>query len=255
MGQIVAIMGGPGEGKTTSTIVNPDGTCIFADPDFKMEDFKEKYKGMNPRSHVIINLDQKDLTLPPFMWKHSTGDPEKDKGKLINEFKLKTFKSIEARIKAIAADPNIKSVSLDTLNLYLLNLEVNDRKMLTFDKWKEISNDIYLLNMLCINILRDDQIAYIMGHTMQLDVLDDTIRAMSVIGKKMTKTSPEAFYNTILMTEIEYGDDGNNKFWFTTRANHSTSRSPIGMFKDFKIPASLKLVDDAVRKYYGIPVQ
>ena len=46
------------------------------------------------------------------------------------------------------------------------------------------------------------------------------------------------------------GDNGNNRYWFQTKANHSSAKTPFGLFKDFEIPNSLKLVDDTVRKYY-----
>jgi hypothetical protein len=72
----------------------------------------------------------------------------------------------------------------------------------------------------------------------------------SVIGKKLTRTQPEGFYPIVLMTRVEYGDDGDNKYWFQTKANHSSAKSPLGMFPNFEIPNSLKLVDDAVRKYF-----
>ena len=52
------------------------------------------------------------------------------------------------------------------------------------------------------------------------------------------------------MTRVEYGDDGDNKYWFQTKANHSSAKTPLGLFSEFEIPNSLKLVDDAVRKYY-----
>ena len=72
----------------------------------------------------------------------------------------------------------------------------------------------------------------------------------SVIGKKLTRTQPEGFYPIVLMTRVEYGDDGANKYWFQTKANHSSAKTPLGLFNEFEIPNSLKLVDDAVRKYY-----
>ncbi|MBQ9391995.1 MAG: hypothetical protein IJU02_07410 [Lachnospiraceae bacterium] len=74
----------------------------------------------------------------------------------------------------------------------------------------------------------------------------------SIIGKKLTKVQPEGFYPIVLMTRVEYGDEGNNQYWFQTKANHSSAKTPIGMFDKFEIPNSLKLVDGAVRKYYNI---
>lgn len=74
----------------------------------------------------------------------------------------------------------------------------------------------------------------------------------SVIGKKLSKTQPEGFYTIVLMTRIEFGENGDNKYFFQTKANHSSAKTPMGMFEDFEIPNSLKLVDDAVRKYYRI---
>ena len=57
MGKLVAILGNSGDGKTTSTIINPDGK-------FDMEN----YAGMNPESHFILNLDRKTLPFPGNLW-------------------------------------------------------------------------------------------------------------------------------------------------------------------------------------------
>ena len=48
-------MGCQAKEKTTSTIINPDGSFDFS---------KEGYKGMDPASHFIINLDMKDVPFP-----------------------------------------------------------------------------------------------------------------------------------------------------------------------------------------------
>lgn len=82
----------------------------------------------------------------------------------------------------------------------------------------------------------------------QADNSEKTV--FSVIGKKLTKTQPEGFYPMVLMTRVEYGDNGDNKYYFQTRANHSSTKTPLGMFDKFEIPNSLKLVDDTVRNYY-----
>lgn len=230
MAKIVAILGSSGDGKTTSTIINPDGTFNF-----------ENYQGMSPESHFILNLDRKTLPFPAGMW--ST-----DKK---NYYEPKNFKEIRMMIEWCAKQPNIKSVSIDTVNIYLAMKEFNDRKKMNYDQWKDIANDVIELNMLCNTTLREDQIVYIMGHTMlqtQADGSEKTV--FSVVGKKLTKTQPEGFYPMVLMTRVEYGDNGDNKYYFQTKANHSSAKTPLGMFSKFEIPNSLKLVDDTIREYY-----
>lgn len=230
MAKIVAILGSSGDGKTTSTIINPDGS-------FDLED----YQGMSPESHFILNLDRKTLPFPAGMW-----CVEKK-----NYYEPKDFKEIRMMIEWCAKQPNIKSVSIDTVNIYLAMKEFNDRKKMNFDQWKDIANDVIELNMLCNTTLREDQIVYIMGHTMlqtQADGSEKTV--FSVVGKKLTKTQPEGFYPMVLMTRVEYGDNGDNKYYFQTKANHSSAKTPLGMFSKFEIPNSLKLVDDTIREYY-----
>lgn len=238
MAVIVAILGSSGDGKTTSTIINPDGTYDPSD-----------YKGMDPKSHFILNLDRKTLPFPAGMW-----GPECRNYAETSEFnggKEPINWGIKQWLEFIAKQQNIKSISIDTINIYLSMKEFNDRKKMTFDNWKDIANDIVELNTLCNTVLRKDQIVYIMGHTMQQSQNDGSEKTVfSVIGKKLTKTQPEGFYPIVLMTRVEYGDDGENQYFFQTKANHSSAKTPLGMFKQFEIPNSLKLVDDTIRAYY-----
>ena len=37
---------------------------------------------------------------------------------------------------------HIKSVAVDTINIYLSMKEFNDRKKMTFDQWRDVANDI-----------------------------------------------------------------------------------------------------------------
>jgi hypothetical protein len=230
MAVIVAILGSSGDGKTTSTIINPDGK-------FDMKN----YQGMDPKSHFIINLDRKTLPFPAGMWSKENR----------NYSEPSNFEEIKKALEWIAKQENIKSVSIDTVNIYLAMKEFNDRKKLTFDQWKDVANDVIELNMLCNTLLRDDQIVYIMGHTMLQTQNNGTEKTVfSVIGKKLTKTQPEGFYPMVLMTRVEYGDDGENEYYFQTKANHSSAKTPLGLFDQFEIPNSLKLVDSRIREYY-----
>ena len=230
MAVIVAILGSSGDGKTTSTIINPDGK-------FDMKN----YQGMDPKSHFIINLDRKTLPFPAGMWSKENR----------NYSEPSNFAEIKKALEWIAKQENIKSISIDTVNIYLAMKEFNDRKKMTFDQWKDVANDVIELNMLCNTLLRDDQIVYIMGHTMLQTQNDGTEKTVfSVIGKKLTKTQPEGFYPMVLMTRVEYGDDGENEYYFQTKANHSSAKTPLGLFEKFEIPNSLKLVDSRIREYY-----
>ena len=230
MATIIAILGASGDGKTTSTIINPDGK-------FDLED----YQGMDPKSHFIINLDRKTLPFPGGMW----GIEQK------NYMEPTNFAEIKKALEYCAKTESIKSVAIDTVNIYLAMKEFNDRRKMTFDQWRDVANDIIELNILCNTTLRKDQIAYIFGHTMLQTQQDGTEKMVfSVIGKKLTKTQPEGFYPIVLMTRVEYGNDGANKYFFQTKANHSSAKTPLGLFNDFEIPNSLKLVDSRVREYY-----
>ena len=230
MATIVAILGSSGDGKTTSTIINPDGKFDL-----------ENYQGMDPKSHFIMNLDRKTLPFPGGMWSVEKG----------NYAEPKNFEDIRKGLEWCAKQENLKSISIDTVNIYLAMKEFNDRKKMSFDQWRDVANDVIELNVLCNTLLRKDQVVYIFGHVMLETQQDGTEKLVfSVIGKKLKRTQPEGFYPIVLMTHVEYGDDGNNKYWFQTRANHSSAKTPLGMFSDFEIPNSLKLVDDTVRKYY-----
>ena len=230
MATIVAVLGPSGDGKTTSTIINPDGKFDL-----------KNYQGMDPKSHFIINLDRKTLPFPGGMW-----DTEHK-----NYIEPTSFDGIKKALEYCAKTESIKSVAIDTINIYLAMKEFNDRKKMTFDQWRDVANDVIELNILCNTTLRKDQIVYIFGHTMLQTQPDQSEKMVfSVIGKKLTRTQPEGFYPIVLMTRVEYGDDGDNKYWFQTKANHSSAKSPLGMFSNFEIPNSLKLVDDAVRKYF-----
>lgn len=114
MAILVGIIGFSGDGKTTSTIINPDGSI----------DLGEGYKGMNPSEHIIINCDKKELPFPRGMW-------SKDKRNYIVTDEFNVIKKV---MEIASKDNRIKSLAIDTINSYLTYREFNDRRKLTFDQ-------------------------------------------------------------------------------------------------------------------------
>lgn len=234
MGKIVGIFGPSGHGKTTSLIVAPDGSYTL-DP--------KEYKGMSPKTTFYIDFDRKALPFPNDWWKKE------------HENFISTSNIVDVRetLKKCSERKEIKAVVLDTLNLFLSYKEYNDRKKLVFDQWRDIANDIIEINTLCNTILRDDQVAYILGHTeLVTDIDGNEMKVLSVIGKKSKRQPPESFYPIVLMTHVEYNEFGENKYFFTTKPYYSSVKTPLGMFDEFLIPNSIKYVDDKVREYYKI---
>jgi hypothetical protein len=160
---------------------------------------------------------------------------------------------IKKVMELAAKDPKIKSLSLDTLNSYLTFREYNDRKKMVFDQWRDLALDIVELTDIANTLLRPDQIVYFLGHVELITDVDGNERkVLATVGKKLKKIFPESLIPIVLFTKVEAGTNGDNKYWFETKANRSSAKTPIGMFKDFLIPNSLKLVDSAIREYYGL---
>jgi len=232
MAKTVGILGPSGMGKTTSIVINPDGSYN-----------PERYEGMNPKSTVIINSDRKDLPFP--------GDKNWVEGG--NVFTISDKKEIEDKLKELNKIQQVKSIYIDTMNGIMLDKEMNDIKKKTHDKWADLAQEIYSLIVFCNVELRPDIIVYLAGHTTVFTDADgEETKCLVTNGKKLEKIKLESKLPIVLFTSMTRGLRGANTYEFETQANRSTGKSPIRMFNDFLIPNSLKLVDDTIRNYYGI---
>lgn len=238
----VGIFAESGQGKTTSIIVNPDGTI---DEEGLNTGNKDNYFGMNPESTILINSDRKAM---PFKKPTLNGwvkgqnvfwesDVEKIKFLLLNANKHARFKSI----------------FIDTLNGIMLDKEMADIKKKNYDKWTDLAQGIYDLIVFCNTQLRDDVIVYLGGHVgLYTDTDGNEAKTLITNGRKLEKIKLETKLPIVLFGSVQRGEGGQHKYCFETQANRSTAKSPVGMFDEFLIPNSLKLVDDAIRSYYEI---
>ena len=169
MAKVVGIFGFSGDGKTSSTIINPDGSIDLS---------PEGYHGINPESHGILNIDQKSLPFPSLLSKQWCAENK-------NYRETSDIDVIGRTLKVWAADPKIKSVSVDTLNSYLTFKELKDRRKMSFDQWRDLAIDVVDLVTIANTILREDQICYIMGHVEMITDIDGNERkALATSGRK-----------------------------------------------------------------------
>lgn len=240
-----------GGGKSTSIVINPDGKCVYLpEGDSNKADI---YDGMNPETTVIINADRKRLPFPAKDWKQGVNyfvvsDSYSIMGKGVEAKEPKDF----GLLQKINAGTKIKAIVIDTINGIMVDKEMLESKKLTFDKWMDLAKDIYELITVC-NSLRDDLVVYLMGHvTLYTDVDGNESKCLVTNGRKLEKIKLESKLPVVLFGSVERGMNGDNKYYFETQSNRSTAKTPIGMFNEFKIPNSLKLVDNKIREYYGI---
>lgn len=219
-----------GGGKTTSLVINPDGTYNPSD-----------YQGMNPETTVVFNSDRKRLPFKLNGWIEGT-----------NVFTTSNTEKIKEILQKINAGTKIKAVFIDTINGVMVDKEMLESKKLTFDKWADFAKEIYELISIC-NGMREDLIIYFTGHvTLFTDVDGNESKCLITNGRKLEKIKLESKLPIVLFGAVDRGANGNNKYYFETQANRSTAKTPLGMFSDFKIPNSLSLVDKTIREYYEI---
>ena len=239
MARTVGILQLSGGGKSSSIVVNPDGTCCYLNK--SNPNYSPEYHGMDPATTLIINSDNKSLPFPLDRFKEG-----------INLFTTSDIPTIKSYLTRIDKNPAIKSIIIDTINGIMVDKEMLESKKLTFDKWMDLAKDIYEIISMA-NSFREDLVIYFMGHvTLFTDIDGNESKCLITNGKKLEKIKLESKFPIVLFGNVERGSNGENKYHFETQSNRSTGKTPMGMFEDFLIPNSLKLVDDTIRAYYKI---
>lgn len=258
MAKVVFIIGESGDGKTTSIIVPKDG--IIPKKKEELKKFLETNKGMPAESTVIVNCDGKDLPFPAhrYGWKQA---PLKDGGNLFTSTYERPItadwligdatKKKAGFLDAVNNTPHIKAAIIDTINGSMNDKEMLETKGMSWDKWYDLAKDFYAL-ISKSNSMREDLVIYLFGHVALQTTIDGSEeKTLLTNGKKLEKIKLHTKVTTVLTTNVS-GMGGDNKHVFETQKNKSIAKSPLGMFDDFTIPNSLKLVDETVRNFYGI---
>lgn len=220
----ILVLGDPGTGKTIAA------------------------QNLDPNEVFYICCDGKGL---PFKgWKKNYKTVYKENGKLdlqqSNYYETVNYEAIMQIIKAISNDKtNTKIIIIDTITACMEEEFMSRIKEAGFTKFDDSALHAY--NLLKINQkdYRDDLTVIMLAHTEDNYDSDGVLKtSFKVVGGRIMrdKITAESKFNYVLSTEVVMKNEKPNYYFITQNTGKKTSRSPLGVFEDLKIPNDYKLV-------------
>lgn len=213
MSKVICVMGESGSGKTTS--------C----------------RNLDPKTTYYIDCDKKGLSWKGWRQQYnsenknykSTDDP--DKIKLI-------LKGISEK------SPQIKTVVIDTINGIMVGDEMRRIKEKGYDKWVDLASCVWDLIDSAYSY-REDLTVIFLAHTQtERDDSGYSFTRIKTNGKKLDKIVLESKFTTVLLAKVLDG-----RYVFETRANNSTTKTPMGAFEDDTIDNDIMQVIAALQEF------
>lgn len=111
-----------------------------------------------------------------------------------------------------------------------------------FQVFRDIGNDFYRLIEAIVS-KETDQNIYLFGH---IELNDKNLVQLKTAGKTIRDNiAPEGLTNIVLEAVNDLGE-----FVFKVRSDGMGVKTPIDMFEDDTVPNDLKVVNEAINKYY-----
>ena len=182
--------------------------------------------------------------LPP----DGTGVFSVEKGRLPfkGDFKVKP-RATYRDINSIFKEPKLKRYVIDDSQYLLVNALFDRAKEVGYQKYTDMAvsfrNLVHNVNFL----LPDDVLVFFLHHT-ETDQNTGKVKAKTV-GRMIDQyLTLEGCFDIVLLATV----DSEGHHFVTQSDGTTTAKSPEGMFDGVKIPNNLKMVDDAIRAYWGL---
>lgn len=215
MSKVIGIMGESGSGKTSSM------------------------RNLDPATTFYIDCDKKGLA-----WKGWRDQYNKDKENyLVTDF-AQTVQQTIGLISTKEKYSHIKTIVIDTLNGIMVADEVRRMKEKGYDKWQDLAQCVWQL-LDSLYTFREDLTIIVICHS-QTQKEDDgyTFTRIKTSGKKLDKLNVESKLTTVLYAICKDG-----KYIFKTHADNSTTKTPMGAFKEDEIDNDIVTVLNALADY------
>lgn len=235
MANLIAINGSTGRGKSTSL--------------FPVKTDTVEIKGLNPKETYFINVSGK-----PFP--NSTKDYKDGKISEGGNYKItRSPETIEKLIKKIDTEAeckHIKNVVVDDSTYLQLFTFMDKIDTKGYDKFNDIGNAIYKPLKAASECKREDLNIIFIFHP---EKDNDSQIKVKTAGKLVDQ------YLMIegMFTFVFYANSRRNvlekriEYYFETQSDgYTTSKTPIGCFKDFEIPNDMGYVIDCINNFYKI---
>ena len=226
MSKVLCIAGESGSGKTTSCRNLDPKETYYIDCDKKglsWKGWKNQYNSAN-KNYIRTDIPQTVLTL--LKW--------------VNGDKVTSDKPP----KQDTSGMHIKTIVIDTLNGIMVADEMRRSREKGYDKWMDLASSIYEIIDYSLT-MRDDITVIFIAHTQtERDDSGFSFTRIKTSGKKLDKITLESKFSIVLLAKCVDG-----RFVFETKANFSTSKTPMGMFEEAEIDNDIVTVVKALEEF------
>jgi hypothetical protein len=196
------------------------------------------FRNLDPQETMIIQCTKKRLPFPAKDWKK--WDKETKTGSYLQTRNFNVMKAMISR----CAEVGKKVVIIDDFVYALAGRVMDDIDSKGYDKWNELADEFYRL-IEHVDEENDDIIFILASHS----EIEDGFVKMKTAGKLTDNLlTPAGMFNIVLgMAKDESGH-----YFITNGTSLDPFKSPMGMFKDKKIPNDMAEVIVRMREFYGM---